>query len=285
MDVPVPTKPKLGLPADSCDSHCHLFGPRSKFPPARESPSENPAATIEALKRAHGILGIERAVLVQTPAHGTDNTIILDAISAGNGRYRGVGRADQTVTDAQLHALHDGGIRGLRFEFLKHFDAPPGPAVIQRIAERVRSMGWHLVFLLDGHQLLEMEQLLRSLPVPIIIDHLARIDIGNGIEHQEFRLLVDLLEEGKAWTKITAFGRLSKAGFPYGDVIPFAARAVEKAPNRILWGTDWPHPGPAGGPPPDDGPLVDLLPDIVPDQDRLKKILVDNPAVLYGFDN
>lgn len=130
-----------------------------------------------------------------------------------------------------------------------------------------------------------MEQLLRSLPVPILIDHLARVDIGSGIEHREFRLLVDLLEEGKTWTKISGLGRLSKAGFPYGDVIPFAARAVEKAPDRILWGTDWPHPGPVGGPTPDDGPLVDLLIDMVPDQDSRRKILVDNPAVLYGFDD
>ena len=189
MDAPVPTKPNLELPPNSCDCHCHLFGPLSKFPLVREAPNENPNATIEALAAAHKILGIERAVLVHTPAHGTDHAIILDAIEAGQGRYRGVGRVNADITDQELQALHEGGVRGLRYEFLKHFEAPPGPDIIHRIAERIQSMGWHLVFLLDSHQLIEMEPLLRSLPVPVVIDHMARIDIASGPEQAEFKLL------------------------------------------------------------------------------------------------
>lgn len=285
MDVPIPTKPKFALPPNSCDSHCHLFGHLSKYPAARAPQNEPDGATIDALTAAHDILGIERAVLVHTPVHGTDHAIILDAIEADKGRYRGVGRVDADITEAELQILHDGGIRGLRYEFLKHFENPPGPDVIFRMAERVQSMGWHLVMLLDGPQLLEMEPLFRSNPVPVVIDHMARVDVENGFDHAEFRLLCELLEEGRTWVKVSGFGRVSKAGPPYHDVIPFAEKLVETAPDRILWGTDWPHPGPSSGTVPDDGVLIDLLPSIVPDQIHRRKILVDNPARLYGFDD
>lgn len=285
MGAPIPTKPKLVLPPNSCDSHCHLFGPLSKYPAARTPQNEPDDATLESLATAHEILGIERAVLVHTPVHGTDHAIILDAIKADKSRYRGVGRVDESITEAELQVLHDGGIRGLRYEFLKHFANPPGPDVIHRMANRVQSMGWHLVVLLDGPQLLEMGPLFRALPIPVVIDHMARINIDNGFDHAEFSLLCELIKEGSAWVKISGFGRVSKAGPPYHDVIPFAAKLVETAPDRILWGTDWPHPGPGPGVAPDDGVLVDLLPDIVPDPIHRQKILVGNPTLLYAFED
>lgn len=291
MDEPTIEAPRRGShpptrftpPPNACDAHCHIFGPANRFPfaPGRTyTPPDSGFEELEALQRR---LGLSRAVLVQASCHGTDNTAMLDALQRGGGRYAGVVMIDDTHSDEDLAEMHRVGVRGIRFNFVRHLGGAPDMGNFHSLLDRVIPFGWHLELHFDARDLPGYTELLRSLPVPFIIDHMARVNAVDGIEQRPFQYLVDLLAHNdRAWVKISGAERITDGGEPpYDDVVPFARVLIEAAPDRVLWGTDWPHPN--VGHMPDDGDLVDLLADFAPEETTRNRILVDNPTGLYDF--
>lgn len=228
------------------------------------------------------MLGLERAVLVNASCHGTDNRVILDAIAQSDGHYRGVANADASFTERDFEALHAGGCRGVRFNFVRHLGGMPELDEFHRVIERIRPLGWHVVLHFDAAEVVEFAGLLSRLPVPFIIDHMGRVPAAAGLAQQPFRRLLELVRREHCWVKICGAERISSAGPPFSDAVPFARALIEVAPERILWGTDWPHPN-ISGHMPNDGDLVDLIPLFAPDAGTQRQILVDNPQRLYGF--
>lgn len=275
-----PKKPEIVLPAGSCDAHCHVFGPAARFPfaPSRTyTPIDAPKETLFAL---HRHLGIERSVLVQASCHGTDNRAMLDAIAAAGGRYRGVAMVERDVTEEDLQALHEGGVRGVRFNFVAHLGAPADLAAIRAIVAKVIPLGWHAVVHFDAHRLKELAPFLKTLDLPMVVDHMGRIDASAGVDQPAFRLLLDLMEDERFWVKVCGSERVSRTGPPFHDAARYGQLLVESFPARVLWGTDWPHPN-IKKDMPDDGALVDLLQIIAPKPAQLQALLVDNPTRLY----
>ena len=280
---PNPRPPSFSLPAGSCDSHCHVFGPGAVFPYHPKRSYTPPDAPYEALTGLHETLGLDRAVIVQATCHGDDNRAMLDAIARAGGRYRGVAMIDGAIGDAELEALHDGGVRGVRLSFARHLSGPPDFSNVARIAARIAPLGWHLVLYLEAEDVVENADALGRLGVPVVIDHMARVRVADGLDQAPFQLLLGFLRDADFWVKISCAERLSVSGAPFADVVPFAAALIDAAPDRVLWGTDWPHPNMVGQMP-DDGDLTDMLLAYAPDEELRRKILVDNPARLYGFD-
>ncbi len=274
--------PSFKMPAGACDSHCHVFGPAARFPFAADRSYTPPDAPKEALAALHAKLGISRAVIVQASCHGTDNSAALDAIAWSGGRWRGVAIVDDHVTDAELARLHAGGIRGVRFNFVEHLGGRPDMEVFNRVVSRLPGLGWHLVLHLDARDIEELSPMCRALPVPFIIDHMGRVEARGGLAQPAFRALLGLMELPNAWVKVCGSERVSSAGAPFTDSAPFAEALIRAAPDRVLWGTDWPHPN-VGKNMPNDGDLVDLVPLFAPDAALRQKLLVDNPARLYDF--
>lgn len=273
-------RPNFVLPPGSCDTHVHVWGPFDRFPVAKGAPYTPPERTREDLRALHARLGVERAVIVQTTVYKADNRAMLDAIAASEGAYRGVALVDDSFGDAEYKALHLGGVRGVRFGFLKHLGGVPDLALLKRTALRLEEMGWHLVLHLDAGSIVEFEPLLRGLRLPVVVDHMGRVPVPEGMDHPAFRILLDLLEQPNWWVKVSGSERISAEGPPFSDAIPFARRLIAAAPDRTMWGTDWPHPNVRWEP--DEADLVDLLPQFG-DAAALQKVLVDNPARLYGF--
>ena len=281
---PDPRPPSFSLPAGACDSHCHVFGPGDVFPYHPKRSYTPPDAPYEALTRLHATLGLDRAVIVQATCHGDDNRAMLDAIARAGGRYRGVAMIDGAIADAELERLHEGGVRGVRMSFARHLSGPPDFSNVAHVAGRIAPLGWHLVLYLEAEDVVENADALGRLGVPVVIDHMARVRVADGLDQTPFRLLLDFLRDADFWVKISCAERLSAAGAPFADVAPFAAALIKAAPDRVLWGTDWPHPN-IDGRMPDDGDLTDMLLSYAPDEEMRRKILVDNPARLYGFDD
>jgi 2-pyrone-4,6-dicarboxylate lactonase len=275
--------PRFGMPPLACDAHCHVFGPAAAFPYAPGRAYTPPDAPKERLSALHLILGIQRAVIVQASCHGTDNRAMLDAIATSGGRYRGIAIVDRSFTEKDYAALHEGGIRGVRFNFVKHLGGMPDMDVFKHVLQRIQPLGWHLVVHLDAADIVELSGLLRALSLPFVIDHMGRVKAGAGLEQGPFRALLELMKLGNCWVKVSGAERVSAAGPPFVDAIPFAQVLVNAAPDRVLWGTDWPHPN-VGRHMPNDGDLVDLVPLIVPDEALRRKLLVHNPASLYGWE-
>lgn len=275
--------PRFAPPPLACDAHCHVFGPAAKFPFAPDAPYWPPDSPFESLQELHRMLGIERAVIVHASCHGADLRVTLDAISRSKGRYRGTAIIDETCGDKQFKEMHDGGIRGVRFNFVKHLGGRPDIAFFQRTVSRVKAMGWHLILHLDASDLLEFESTFKALPVPFVIDHMGRVKAADGLGQEAFRVLLEFMQVENCWVKVCGAERVSSTGPPFTDAVPFARALIEAAPDRILWGTDWPHPN-VGKHMPNDGDLVDLFPLMVRDPALQRKILVDNPARLYGFE-
>jgi predicted TIM-barrel fold metal-dependent hydrolase len=242
-----------------------------------------PDAPKEHLRALHDHLGIERAVIVQASCHGTYNDVVLDAIAFSDGRYRGVAVVDDTFSVDALRRMDDGGIRGVRFNFVKHLEDTPDPDVFDRVIERIEPLGWHVVLHLDAADIVEHEERFRALPMPIVIDHMARVPTADGLEQEPFKMLLRFMENPNTWVKITGAERISAVGPPFHDAVPFAQALIAAAPDRVLWGTDFPHPNITRHMP-NDGDLVDLLALYAPDPETRKRILVDNPARLYGFE-
>jgi predicted TIM-barrel fold metal-dependent hydrolase len=278
---PATRKPRFAPPPGSCDAHCHIFGPGAKFPYDPKAAYHPHDAPFEALCRLHAILGIERAVIVHASCHGADMRATLDGIARSGGRFRGTAIIDEDCSDAELRRLDEGGIRGVRFNFVRHLGGPPETGFFRRTVERAKVLGWHLILHLDSQDIVDYADLFRSLPVPIVIDHMARVSAAAGLEQPPFKALMEFMQNENVWVKVCGAERVSSMGPPFTDAIPFARALIEAAPDRVLWGTDWPHPNVKHMP--NDGDLVDLIPSMMPDAATQKRILVDNPARLYGF--
>jgi predicted TIM-barrel fold metal-dependent hydrolase len=273
-------RPTFQLPPGTCDTHVHIWGPFDRFPVAKGAPYTPPERNKDELRALHARLGVDRAVIVQTTVYKADNRAMLDAIAASDGAYRGVALIDESFGDAEFQALHDGGVRGVRFGFVKHLGGIPDLALVRRTADRIAQMGWHLVLHLDAANIPEFEPLFREFRLPVVIDHMGRPPAQDGLDQAPFRILLDLLAAPNWWVKVSGSERISHAGPPFHDAIPFARKLMEVAPDRTLWGTDWPHPNVRWEP--DEADLVDLLPQFG-DAAALHRVLVDNPARLYGF--
>lgn len=267
-------------PADACDAHCHIFGPGETFPFAHDRTYTPPDAGLEKFAMLQQRLGLSRAVFVQASCHGTDNSAMVDAIVRGDGRYAGVAMVADDISDADLADLHAVGVRGTRFNFVAHLGGAPELPVFWRTVDRVARMGWHIVLHFDAKDLPMYASVLESMPTPYVIDHMARVDATKGLSQEPFEQLLELMNDERCWVKISGAERLTAAGPPpYDDVVPFAQALIAAAPDRVLWGTDWPHPNVRHMP--DDGDLVDLLADIAPDPAVREQILVSNPRRLY----
>lgn len=278
---PAPHPPRaVTAPPGACDAHCHVFGPAARFPFAPERAYTPPDAPLEAFQRLQSRLGLDTAVFVQASCHGTDNAALLDALVRGRGRYAGVAMIDETFTDEQILELHAAGVRGTRFNFVAHLGGAPEESTFWRIVDRVAEHGWHVVLHFDAKDLPDYAELLDQLRVPYLIDHMARVDAARGVDQPAFQELLRHMVDERCWVKISGAERLSAGGDPpYDDVVPLARALIEAAPDRVLWGTDWPHPNVRRMP--DDGDLVDLLARFAPDEHVRRRILVDNPRRLY----
>jgi predicted TIM-barrel fold metal-dependent hydrolase len=277
---PHPKIPSYRLPPGACDSHCHVFGPAHRFPYAADRSYTPPDAPVEDLRRVHAAIGVERAVIVQASCHGTDNTAMIDAIGRSEGAYRGVAIVDGTITEGGLEELDQGGVRGVRFNFVKHLGGTPDLDVFDHVLDRIQPLGWHVVLHLDAGEILEHAERISRIQVSFVIDHMGRVQAKNGLEQEPFRRLLQLMENPLAWVKICGPERVSSSGSPFHDAVPFARRLAEAAPDRTLWGTDFPHPNIAGDMP-NDGDLVDILALAVEDEAVRRKILINNPNRLY----
>jgi len=278
---PNPVRPAVILPPGACDAHCHVFGPAARFPYSADRSYTPPDAPVAHLRKLHGRLGVTRAVIVHASCHGTDMAVTLDAIASNHGTYRGVACVDDAVTDRELQTLHEGGIRGIRFNFVKHLGGVPDLGVFHRLVARIKPLGWHVVLHFDAEDILSQQDLLRRIDVPFIIDHMGRVKAADGLEQRPFRLLLDLYQRNPlAWIKVCGPERVSAGTRPFRDAIPFARALIDLDPQRILWGTDWPHPNITKDMP-NDGELVDLFADICPDPKLRQRILVDNPTRMY----
>lgn len=279
--VPDTRKPRFTMPAGACDAHCHIFGPGAVFPYAPDRAYTPPDAPFEALVRLHEKLGLARAVIVHASCHGADMRATLDGIARSGGRFRGTAIIDESYGDAEFQRMHEGGIRGVRFNFVQHLGGRPDLAFFRRTVDRLKAMGWHLILHLDATDLVEFADLFRKVPVPMVIDHMGRVVAKDGLEQKPFKVLLDFMRNDNTWVKVCGAERVSSLGPPFTDAVPFAQALIAAAPDRILWGTDWPHPNVKHMP--NDGDLVDLIPLMAPDPALQRKILVDNPARLYGF--
>jgi 2-pyrone-4,6-dicarboxylate lactonase len=273
-------KPAFLLPRGVCDTHVHIWGPFDRFPLAKGAPYTPPERTSDDLLALHERLGVDRAVIVQTTVYKADNRAMLDGIARSNGRWRGVALIDESFDDAAFRALHEGGVRGVRFGFVKHLGGVPDLALVRRTAARIAPMGWHLVLHLDAGNIPEFLDFFGEFSLPVVVDHMGRVPVRDGLDQIPFRLLLELLKRPNWWVKVSGAERISDTGPPFTDAIPFAQRLIAAAPDRVLWGTDWPHPNVRWEP--DEADLVDLLPRFA-DAAALQQVLVDNPARLYGF--
>jgi 2-pyrone-4,6-dicarboxylate lactonase len=276
--------PRCRLPPGACDAHCHVFGPAHRFPYAPDRAYTPPDAPVEELRRVHRTIGVERVVIVQASCHGTDNSAMLDAIASSGGAYRGVAIVGGDVTEAELRALHAGGVRGVRFNFVRHLGGAPDLEVFDAVLGRIAPLGWHVVLHLDAEDIVEYAARIERIGVPFLIDHMGRVKARLGLDQAPFRRLLALLRDNPhAWVKVCGGERVSSAGAPFHDAVPFAAALIETAPERVLWGTDWPHPN-ISGDMPNDGALVDLFARFTADEGVRRQVLVENPTRLYWPD-
>lgn len=272
-------RPQFKLPPGACDAHCHVFGPASKFPYApnrRYTPQDAPKETLRAL---HDHLGIDRAVIVQASCHGTDNAAMLDAIAAAPQTTRGVAIVDDTFDERTLERLDAGGVRGARFNFVRHLGGAPDMDVFHRVIARIAPLGWHVVLHLDAPDIVPLTPLICALPLPFVIDHMGRVDAGLGPDQPALLALLELAKLDGCWIKVSGAERISAP--PFSAAVPIAARIMAAIPDRVLWGTDFPHPNLKIAV--DEADLVDLVPAFAETGDAQCRLLVDNPARLYGF--
>ena len=288
-----PSKPRFKLPAGAVDAHCHVFGPGNVFPYAPERKYTPCDASKEQLFALRDHLGFDKNVIVQATCHGSDNRALLDALKASNGKARGVATVNRNVTDAELQEMHAAGVRGTRFNFVKRLADFTPREVLLEIANRIAPLGWHVVIYFEAVDLPELYDFFTALPTTVVVDHMGRPDVtkpaNDPIKGSEFELFVKMMREhSNIWSKVSCPERLSVSGpkalngeqHAYADVVPFAKRLVEEFPDRVLWGTDWPHPN-LKDHMPDDGLLVDFIPQIATTPELQQKLLVDNPTRLY----
>jgi 2-pyrone-4,6-dicarboxylate lactonase len=284
-----PSKPSFSLPAGAIDAHCHVFGPGAEFPYAPErkyTPCDASKAQLFALRDR---LGFDRNVIVQATCHGADNSAMVDALLSSDGRARGIATVRRDVTDAELKRLHEAGVRGVRFNFVKRLVDFTPKDELKEIAERIIEHGWHVVVYFEAADLAELTDFFSELPADIVVDHMGRPDVTKPVDGPEFKRFLKFMDDYEnVWCKVTCPERLSVSGPPalngeknaYRDVVPFARKVVEEFPDRVLWGTDWPHPN-LKDHMPDDGLMVDIIPHIAPAADLQELLTVVNPMRLY----
>jgi 2-pyrone-4,6-dicarboxylate lactonase len=278
---PSPSKPRLQLPPGACDTHFHVFGPQSRFPYAADrSYTPDGEAPKDKLFALHAHLGIERGVVVQSAAHGFDNSAASDLIAAGKGRYLGVALVPPTLPLAEIKSLDRQGFRGARFHFTRHLGTTAPIEGVLKFAAKVAGLGWHLQIHYIGDLLPELAPQLARSPVPVVIDHMGRVDASLGLGQQPFQDLLKFLDAGRFWVKLSGSERISKQAAPWKDAWPFGRKLVQECGDRVLWGTDWPHPN-LKTHMPDDGTLVDMIPRIARTAQLQRQLLVDNPMRLY----
>jgi 2-pyrone-4,6-dicarboxylate lactonase len=284
-----PSKPEFRVPPGAVDAHCHVFGPGDEFPYAPErkyTPCDASKLELYALRDR---LGFSRNVVVQATCHGADNRAMADACRASGGKARGVATVRRSVTDRELTELHEAGVRGARFNFVKRLvDFTPKEELLE-IASRIRELGWHVVVYFEARDLPELWDFIALLPTTVIVDHMGRPDVSQPVDGPEFESFLRLLREhDNVWSKVSCPERVSVDGppaqngerNPYRDVVPFARRVVESFSDRVLWGTDWPHPN-LKDHMPDDGLLVDFISHVAITPELQQKLLVTNPMRLY----
>jgi 2-pyrone-4,6-dicarboxylate lactonase len=271
----------IRLPPGACDSHFHVFGPRNRFPFAADRtytpPCDAPKETLFAL---HRHLGIAHGVVVQSAVHGFDNSAAADLLAA-NPAYRGVALAPAATPTSELRRLDAQGFRGVRFHYMGHLGAGDTIDDVLAMARRLADVGWHLQIHLDGPRIAALAPALARSPVPVVIDHMGRVDASRGIADPHFQALLGLLEQRHVWVKVSGSERISRRSAPWPDAAPFARKLVQEFGDRVVWGTDWPHPNLDEVP--DDDELVDLVAAMAPGESERRALLVDNPRRLYGF--
>jgi len=280
-----PSKPKFILPPGSVDAHCHVFGPGDQFPFAPERKYTPCDASKDQLFALRDFLGFEKNVIVQATCHGTDNAAMIDALRHSNGKARGVATVSPEVSAMQLSEMHDAGVRGVRFNYVKRLVDPEPDAYYHEIVEKIAPLGWHIVVYFEAADLAERWNFFTSLKTTVVVDHMGRPDVSKDVNGPEFALFLRLMQENENfWSKVTCPERLSVSGpDSYDDVVPFAKKVVDLFPDRVLSGTDWPHPN-LKGHMPDDGKLVDFIERVATSEELRRKLLVDNPNRLYWKD-
>ncbi len=278
---PSPKLPDFKLPKGAVDAHCHVFGPSPEFPFAPERKYTPCNAGKDQLFALRDHLGFARNVIVQATCHGKDNRAMVDACRTSNGLARGIASVGADISEAEIADMHAAGVRGVRFNFVKRLvDATP-QEVFLTIADKIKAFDWHIVVYFEAQDLEELESFLKKLPTTLVVDHMGRPDVSKPVHHQDFQRFLRLMEENEnIWSKVTCPERLTKVGPPYDDVVPFPAAVVARFEDRVLWGTDWPHPNMKSHMP-DDGALVDFIPRIAPEPAQQHKLLVTNPMRLY----
>ena len=279
---PNPSKPDYTPPPGAVDAHCHVFGPGDVFPYAPERKYTPVDAGKEQLFALRDFLGFERNVIVQATCHGADNSAMVDALLAAGDRARGVATVRPGVSRAELADLHAAGVRGIRFNFVKRLVDPKPDDYYRGLADLVAELGWHIVVYFEAPDLAERWQLFTSLPTIVVVDHMGRPDVSQPLDSPGFAQFTRFMREHEnVWSKVSGAERLSVSGPPeYADVVPFARHIVQAFPDRVIWGTDWPHPNMKSHMP-DDGNLVDVVPRIAPTDDLQRRLLVANPLRLY----
>lgn len=281
-----PRRPGWLLPANACDSHVHIFGPRQRFPYAaglKVTPAEAPK---EALFELHRKMGISRCVIVQSVTHGQDNRVVEDAIDAGGGRYLGVALVPVDVSLSELKRLASRGFRAVRFHFMKHLQAGASVDEVIKLTESLEQVGMHLQVHFESSLVHTVGQALMQSKVPVVIDHMARVDATRGADHEDFQGLMRLLDHPDVHVKVSGIDRIqatARAGSGYPMGVQLARMLVERFTEKCVWGLDWPHPNHTHIP--DDGELVDALQQMAPTPERMQKLLVDNPQSLYRFED
>jgi len=278
---PAPRRPEITIPAGACDAHAHVFGPSERYALSEERAYTPPDAPLLEYRRLLKVLGIDRAVLVQPSVYGTDNSAMLDALAEAGDAFRGVAVVDIGVSDKQLKALHRAGVRAIRVNLL--YKGGISLTMLGRLADKIKGLGWHVQLLIDVSDCPEFWRIADKLPVDVVIDHMGHMAANKGVDDPGFRSLLSLVGDGKAWVKLSGPYRMTARGHtPYADVAGLARALIEAAPDRMLWASDWPHPFVQIAMP-NDGELLDMLAMWAPDAATRAKILVDNPAKLYGF--
>ncbi len=281
--VQEPAKPHTAPPAGSWDTFAHVYGSYEQYPLSDEPKMFLPPeeADFAAVRRMHSAIGVDYGVLVQGTSYGTDHSAILAALAASD-KYVGVGIVDDTLSDAQVHRLHDAGIRGARFHDLPWLDMHLSVDELERQSRRVAPLGWHLVLHIMGDYLVEHEAELARLEIPVVIDHLAHLNLTEGLDQPAVKTIQRLLATGNWWIRLSNGDRVSREPSGFRDVAPLISLLADTAPERALWGTDWPHSYYKKTRMPDDRELIELLYDAIPDPELRHQILVDNPRALYG---
>jgi 2-pyrone-4,6-dicarboxylate lactonase len=288
---PEPSTPTFALPVGTVDAHCHVFGPGETFPFAPERKYTPCDAGKDQLFALRDHLGVSRNVIVQATCHGADNRAMVDAVRSADGRARGIATVRPDVGDAELRELDEAGVRGVRFNFVRRLvDAAPADA-LATIAAKIAPLGWHVVLYFEAADLPDLEDFFGSLPTPVVVDHMGRPDVTAPVDGAEFGCFLRFVDRNDVWVKVSCPERLTVSGPPavhgetdaYGDVVPFARRVVAEFGDRVLWGTDWPHPNLTDHMP-DDGLLVDHIPHVAGTPEQRQKLLVDNPMRLYWPD-